>query len=117
MHKDDEIPLVPDTASMQDALLTMTSKMLGCVGIVDNDGRLEGIITDGDLRRCMSADIFNKKAADIMTRNPKTIEGDMLVAEALKTMNEKHITQLFVLKDRKPVGILHMHDCLRIGVA
>ncbi|MDY4841140.1 MAG: KpsF/GutQ family sugar-phosphate isomerase [Alphaproteobacteria bacterium] len=117
MHKDEEIPLVSDTASMQEALLTMTSKMLGCVGIVDKDGCLEGIITDGDLRRCMSADIFNKKASEIMTRNPKTIEGDMLVAEALKTMNEKQITQLFVLKDRKPVGILHMHDCLRIGVA
>ena len=95
----------------------MTSKMLGCVGIVDNAGHLEGIITDGDLRRCMSADIFAKNAADIMTRNPKTVEGDILVAEALKMMNEKHITQLFVLKDQKPVGILHMHDCLRIGVA
>lgn len=117
MHKGDEIPLIPNTATMQDALLTMTSKMLGCVGIVDNAGHLEGIITDGDLRRCMSADIFAKNAADIMTRNPKTVEGDILVAEALKMMNEKHITQLFVLKDQKPVGILHMHDCLRIGVA
>ena len=117
MHKGDEIPLIPDTASMQEALLTMTSKMLGCVGIINSSGCLEGIITDGDLRRCMSADIFNKKASEIMTRNPKTVDGDLLVAEALKMMNEKHITQLFVLKDQKPIGILHMHDCLRIGVA
>lgn len=117
MHKGDEIPLIPDTASMQEALLTMTSKMLGCVGIINSSGCLEGIITDGDLRRCMSADIFNKKASEIMTRNPKTVDGDLLVAEALKMMNENHITQLFVLKDQKPIGILHMHDCLRIGVA
>lgn len=117
MHKGDEIPLISNTASMQEALLTMTSKMLGCVGIVDKEGRLEGIITDGDLRRCMTAEIFNKKAADIMTRNPKSVEEDLLVAEALKIMNEKQITQLFVLKDRKPIGILHLHDCLRIGVA
>lgn len=117
MHKGDEIPLIPDTASMQEALLTMTSKMLGCVGIINSSGYLEGIITDGDLRRCMSADIFNKKASEIMTRNPKTVDDDLLVAEALKMMNENHITQLFVLKDQKPIGILHMHDCLRIGVA
>ncbi len=117
MHKGDEIPLIPETASIEEALLTMTSKMLGCVGIINSSGCLEGIITDGDLRRCMSADIFSKKATDIMTRNPKTIDGDALVAEALKLMNEKSITQLFILKDQKPIGILHMHDCLRIGVA
>ena len=117
MHKGNEMPLISENASMQEALLVMTSKMLGCVGLTDSEGNLVGIITDGDLRRCMSNDMFTKKAADVMTRNPKVIDQDLLVAEALKVMNEKSITQLFVLKDQKPIGVIHMHDCLRIGVA
>lgn len=120
MHKGDEIPLVKETASMQEALLTMTSKMLGCVGIVDESGKLEGIITDGDLRRCMSADIMSKKASDVMTQNPKVIAPDVMAVEALNMMNNtgKGITQLFVLdEDKKPIGIIHIHDCLRAGVA
>lgn len=120
MHKGDEIPLVKETASMQEALLTMTSKMLGCVGIIDESGKLEGIITDGDLRRCMSADIMSKKASDVMTQNPKVIAPDVMAVEALNMMNNtgKGITQLFVLdEDKKPIGIIHIHDCLRAGVA
>lgn len=119
MHTGDEIPLIGEDASMQEAMLTMSSKMLGCVGIVNNDGDLIGIITDGDLRRCMSSDILNRKAADVMTRNPKVIAPDVLAAEALKTMNNtgKGITQLFVTQDNKPIGIIHIHDCLRVGVA
>lgn len=119
MHTGDEIPLIGEDASMQEAMLTMSSKMLGCVGIVNNDGDLIGIITDGDLRRCMSSDILNRKAADVMTRNPKVIAPDILAAEALKTMNNtgKGITQLFVTQDNKPIGIIHIHDCLRVGVA
>ena len=120
MHKGDEIPLVKEDASMQEALLTMTSKMLGCVGIVDESGKLEGIITDGDLRRCMSADIMGKKASDVMTKNPKIIAPDVMAVEALNMMNNtgKGITQLFVLDDdKKPIGIIHIHDCLRAGVA
>lgn len=120
MHKGDEIPLVKENASMQEALLTMTSKMLGCVGIVDGSGKLEGIITDGDLRRCMSADIMSKTAADIMTKDPKVIAPDVMAVEALNMMNNtgKGITQLFVLDDdKKPIGIIHIHDCLRAGVA
>ena len=104
---------------MLEALLEMTSKMLGCVGIVGGDGRLLGIITDGDLRRCLAPDMLSKKADDVMTRNPKTVAPDVLAAEAVNTMNNtgKGITQLFVLEDGKPVGIIHLHDCLRAGVA
>lgn len=118
MHQGDEMPLVGEETNMQDALLVMTSKMLGCVGIVDKDNRLLGIITDGDLRRCISADMFNKKASDLMTKNPRTIAPDVLAAEAVNLMNNtgRGITQLFAVRDGKPVGIIHMHDCLRAGV-
>ena len=119
MHKGNEIPLISENASMQNALLEMTSKMLGCVGITDQNGKLIGIITDGDLRRCISQDMLNKNIAEVMTRNPKTITPDILVAEAVNTMNNtgKGITQLFVVEEEKPVGIIHLHDCLRAGVA
>ncbi len=119
MHTGDELPLVKETTSMQDALLIMSSKMLGCVGITNDDGRLIGIITDGDLRRCLSSDLLHRTAGDIMTRNPRTISPDVLAAEALKVMNTtgKGITQLFVIQDNKPIGIIHIHDCLRAGVA
>ena len=117
MHSGNEMPLIDSEASMQQALLKMTSKMLGCVGIIDKDGRLQGIITDGDLRRYMSADILTRKASEIMTRNPKTTVPDILAAEAVKIMNDKKITQLFVIQDEKPVGIIHLHDCLKAGVA
>ena len=119
MHTGDEIPLVNEDTSMHDALLVMTSKMLGCVGIINQDGNLTGIITDGDLRRWLSADIMNKKAREVMTPNPKTISPDVLAVEALNAMNNtgKGITQLFVVEDNKPVGIIHIHDCLRAGVA
>lgn len=119
MHKGEELPLVKKDASMQEALLIMTSKMLGCVGIVDDSGKLLGMITDGDLRRCLSADMFNKKAVDIMTKNPKTTIPDILAVEALNIMNNtgKGITQLFVIDHNQPVGIIHLHDCLRVGVA
>ena len=117
MHKGDEIPLVYDTALMQEALLMMTSKMLGCVGIIDKDRHLIGIITDGDLRRNLSADLATKKVTDVMTKNPKITTPDTLVAEAVKIMNEKKITQLFVIDNEQPVGIIHLHDCLKAGVA
>lgn len=119
MHKGDEMPLVNDSANMQEALLEMTSKMLGCVGIVNNQGELLGMITDGDLRRCMAPELLSEKTTEVMTKNPKTITADMLAAEALNQMNNtgKGITQLFVLDGKKPVGIIHIHDCLRAGVA
>ena len=119
MHKGDEMPLVSTETSMQDALLVMTSKMLGCVGIVDDAGYLKGIITDGDLRRCLQPDVLTKKLSEVMTHNPKTIAPDVLAVEALNTMNNtgKGITQLFVIENDKPIGVIHIHDCLRAGVA
>lgn len=120
MHKGDEIPLVKMDTIMQEALLVMTSKMLGCVGIIDDNGVLKGIITDGDLRRCLSPDVLKQKVSSVMTVNPKTIAPDVLAVEALNTMNNtgKGITQLFVIdEDQKPIGVIHIHDCLRAGVA
>lgn len=119
MHKGAEMPLVYENTAMQDAMLEMTSKMLGCVGIVSKENKLLGIITDGDLRRCLGPNILSKSVNEVMTKNPKTITPEVLAVEALTTMNNtgKGITQLFVLQDDKPVGIIHMHDCLRAGVA
>lgn len=118
MHSGNDIPLISDKATMQEALLEMTSKRLGCVGIVDGQQHLLGIITDGDLRRYLSADVLSKKASDVMTKNPKTIAPDILVAEAVNILNTKKITQLFVVnEDNIPLGIIHLHDCLQAGVA
>lgn len=119
MHSGDALPLVNENTNMQEALLTMTSKMLGCVGVVNDNGDLLGMITDGDLRRCLTPELLSQKASQVMTPNPKTIAPDALVAEALGIMNNtgKGITQLFVIQDSKPVGIIHIHDCLRAGAA
>jgi len=117
MHPGEAIPLAaPDTA-MSDALLTMTNKSFGCVGIVEADGRLVGIITDGDLRRHMGATLLARPARDVMTTAPKTVSPSLLAAQALALMNERAITSVFVVEDGRPVGILHIHDCLRAGIA
>ena len=122
MHVDEEIPLAGQDASMRDVLLVMAKCRFGCVGLVDGSGALAGIITDGDLSRHIAGDDFlSRRAADIMTRNPKITAPDALAAEALAFMNDSKITRLFVLEAgdaaRKPVGILHIHDCLRAGLA
>lgn len=120
MHKGDEIPLVGEDAIMQDALITMTSKLLGCVGIVNKQGQLVGMITDGDLRRWMSPELITEKVTKVMTKNPRTIGPDMLVAEVVNVMNNtgKGITNIFIVDDnKKPLGIVHIHDCLRLGVS
>ena len=119
MHSGSEMPIVGEDTIMQDALMEMTAKMLGCVGIVDKNGDLIGIITDGDLRRWMSPGLILEKVSTVMTKNPKTISPDALAVEALKTMNTtgKGITNLFVVDGTKPIGLIHIHDCLRAGVA
>lgn len=118
MHSGASLPLIDMGESMQAAILEMSAKSLGCVGIRSPDGTLAGIVTDGDLRRHMADDLLARDVADIMTDNPSVIRADALAAEALAVMNERKITGLFALDDsRKPVGFIHIHDCLRAGVA
>jgi arabinose-5-phosphate isomerase len=117
MHKGDEIPLGPEAMPMQDVLLAMASGRLGCVGIVNAGGALVGIVTDGDVRRHAVQGLEGRKASEVMTRGPKTATPDQLAAEALALMTEKKITQLFVLEGTRPVGVIHIHDCLRAGLA
>lgn len=116
MHRGDAAPLVTPAASMREALLVMTEKRFGCVGVVEH-GRLAGIITDGDLRRHMDG-LLDHTAGQIMTRGPKTVPPSMLAAEALKIMTETapSSTVLFVVEQDEPVGILHIHDLVRAGV-
>lgn len=119
MHKDAAMPLVAETASMRDAILTISAKSFGCVGAVDENGRLSGIVTDGDLRRHIDDDLLSQTVGAIMTRNPRTIGPDALAAEALGLMNaeDRPVTSLFVVDaEGRPVGILHVHDLLRAGM-
>ena len=118
MHIGEEMPILEENANMQAVLLEMTSKRLGCVGFINNNGELVGMLTDGDLRRCLSATILEKKAYEVMTKNPKTISPDAMTAEALKIMHDKKITNLFVVENNNiPVGVIHIHDLLNNGVA
>ena len=117
MAKGDEMPIVSPTMMMADALVVMTEKSLGCLGIVNENGVLIGVITDGDLRRHMTADIIVRQAQDIMTKNPKTIPPNMLGTEAVGLMNSAKITNVFVVDaDGKPLGLLHLHHLLQAGV-
>ncbi len=117
MKKGDELPVVDGEAPMSDVLPEMTAKSLGCALIVDGDGGLAGIITDGDLRRHMD-EITDRTAADVMTENPRTINQDCLATEALGIMNQHSITSLCVVDDDKKLsGLLHIHDILRAGIS
>ncbi|EWY38052.1 KpsF/GutQ [Skermanella stibiiresistens SB22] len=116
MHKGVEVPVAPLDIRVSEAILVMTTKSFGCVGLIGADGRLAGIITDGDLRRHMNPDLLAKPAASVMTADPKTIRTTALAGEALGIMNALAITSLFVTDDGRPVGIIHIHDCLRAGV-
>jgi len=120
MHDGAAMPLGPSDMPMDRALLVMTEKRFGCLGVTGPDGRLEGIVTDGDLRRHMGPDLLGRTVGSLMTRAPRTIGPDALAAEALHVMNarERPVTALFVLDEsRRPIGILHVHDLLRAGVA
>ncbi len=117
MHTGQEMPILDENSNMQAVLLEMTSKRLGCVGFINQAGDLTGILTDGDLRRCLSSKILEEEAIDLMTHNPKTISPNAMTAEALKIMHDKKITNLFVLEGKKPVGVIHIHDLLNNGVA
>lgn len=117
MHGPEEMPLVKPDAPMQETLLVMTAKRFGCAGVVDANGVLLGIVTDGDLRRHLQDDLLAMTAQQAMTKNPVTIGTQALAAEALAIMNQRSITTLFVCDEqKKPQGILHIHDCLRAGI-
>lgn len=117
MHGAEILPLVALETPMPDVLLEMTKRALGCAIVTRPDGMLEGIITDGDLRRHMKADMLERRAADVMTRNPLTTTPRTLASEVLYTMNTRSITGLVVVDEGKPAGFIHIHDCLRAGVA
>ncbi|MCM1004040.1 MAG: KpsF/GutQ family sugar-phosphate isomerase [Candidatus Gastranaerophilales bacterium] len=117
MHTGQAMPILDENSNMQAALLEMTSKCLGCVGFINQKGEFTGMLTDGDLRRCLSASILEEKAVNLMTKNPKTVTKDMISAEALKIMHDKKITNMFVVEGSQPVGVIHIHDLLNNGVA
>ncbi len=116
MRKDLHIPMVHENTKMPQVLLEMTSKHLGCTAVLNENNVLIGIITDGDLRRHIADNFLLASAGDIMTKNPATIHQEMLAVEAVALLNKKSITSLFVVDDKKVVGILHIHDCLKAGV-
>lgn len=117
MHTGPSVPLIARGATMSDAITEMTAKTFGCVGITDDSGRLIGIITDGDLRRHMGDGLLKARVDVVMTTNPKTISPDQLVSEAIELLNSSKIMAVIVVDAGKPVGIVHMHDLLRAGVA
>ena len=121
MQTGDKLPLIKTGATFTEALHVITAKRNGCVGITDASGALIGIITDGDVRRiieqCGDKSPSSLKVEEVMGKNPKSIEPGRLASEAVNLMNEKQITQVFVVEGGKPVGLVHTHDCLRAGVA
>ncbi len=120
MHQSEDLPLVHENNPMKETLLEITSKRFGVTGVVDGQGRLVGVITDGDLRRGLETmgDIFRLKAKDLMTRNPKSIPADTLAAQAVAAMEQYSITSLFIMQDggQKPTGLIHLHDLLKAGI-
>lgn len=117
MHPGDAVPLIRRGAPMSEAIVEMSAKGFGCVAVTERDGRLAGVITDGDLRRHMRADLLQAQVDAIMTVSPKTIRPDQLAGEALQLLNSSKITALIVMEAERPVGIVHFHDLLRAGVA
>lgn len=117
MHSGDRLPLVSASTSMSEGIVLMTQRGFGVLGVTDELNQLIGIITDGDLRRHVSANLLEKSAGDIMTASPKTVAPDTLSATILELVNSLSITSVFVIEDGRPVGIVHLHDLLRIGAA
>lgn len=120
MHQGDALPLTDQNTMMSDAIIIMSEKGFGCLGICDEDKNLIGVITDGDLRRHMKHDLLEKNVSEVMTTNPITIEASRLASRALDLMNSSGaggINAIFVIENNKPLGLLHIHDLLRLGVA
>ena len=117
MHIGSDLPLINLGASMEEAVNVISEKKFGCVAVIDTVGDLQGIITDGDLRRNLTRALNSMRVEDIMTKNPATIEPDALASTAMAELNKRSITSLLVCEGFKPVGLVHLHDLLRIGVA
>jgi arabinose-5-phosphate isomerase len=117
MHVGDSLPLVKSGTLMTEAVSEISGKGFGCVGIVSEDGRLTGIITDGDLRRHLGPNLLTQTVDEVMTRNPKRVDRDTLAGKALQLVNSSSITTVFVVEDDKPIGLVPLHDLLRIGAA
>ena len=116
MHPLSELPLGRIDMPMSEAIIAMTRRSYGCLGVLDDQGRLAGIVTDGDLRRNMNARLLDRQVGEIMTRSPKTIDPDALTSEAIEEINSLKITSLFVVDgENRPIGLIHIHDLLRIG--
>jgi arabinose-5-phosphate isomerase len=121
MHVGEALPMVSETSLMKDVIFVISSKRLGVTGICNGEGHLVGVITDGDLRRALEKfdNLLQRKASEVMTKNPKWIEKDALAAKAVQRMEEHSITSLFVLEnagDKVAVGVIHLHDLLKAGV-
>ncbi len=106
------MPILDENSTINELIIEMTSKRLGCVGLINSKGEFSGIFTDGDLRRYINQDLKSAKAIDIMTKNPICANPEMFASEAIKIMNEKKITNMFVLENKKPIGAIHIHDLL-----
>ena len=117
MHSGAAVPLTKRGTLMTDAIVEMSAKSFGCVAVIDRDGKLAGVITDGDLRRHMGAGLLQATVDEVMTSSPKTVRPDQLAGEALQILNSSKITALIVVEAGRPVGIVHLHDLLRAGVA
>jgi len=117
MHTGDRLPLIQLGKMMSEAIVTISSKGLGCVIVVNSDSKLGGLVTDGDLRRHMAPDLLGRSVDEIMTKSPKTVTPDTLIAEALEIMESRKISSLVVVEDERPVGLIHILDLLRIGAA
>jgi arabinose-5-phosphate isomerase len=118
MHVGDQLPLVRMGVSMSDAIHELSRKRFGCVGVVDDEGRLQGVVTDGDLARHLDGNLSQMCVEDVMTHNPKTVDKDMLATAAMALLNKHSIGALLVVdENRRPIGIVHFHDLLRVGVA
>ena len=117
MHPGAAVPLIKRGAPMSDAIVEMSAKGFGCVAVIEENGKLAGVITDGDLRRHMRADFLQASVDAVMTAAPKTVRPDQLASEALQILNSSKITALIVVEAERPVGIVHFHDLLRAGVA
>ena len=116
MHQGNKIPSAEEKILMNNVIIEMSKKRFGCVGVTSKNKKLVGVITDGDLRRHMKNNILEKTAGEIMKKNPKTINKEMFVTNALEIMEKNKITQVFIVQNNKPIGILHIHDCIELGL-